>query len=197
MAIKTQLPSETTRKVTLVGLNDIMFDRYAGDNKTNLTPEQKLYYGPDGKTVVLPAANILSLLTAQNTPSAPKRFLDSRSYKKVAQALLSYLAIGPQLIPLTRNGKPIVFNGFGDEEEDRAAGIYIHRCVARLDKGIPNPKVRPTVKTPWELRFDLTLFKNDDVGEEMVVNLLVKAGIGIGLGTYRGVFGKFKVEAWE
>lgn len=185
------------RKVCLRGIAPIMFDRYAGDNKTTLTVEQKMYFGPDGKTLVIPSANLMSFLCAQNTPSAAKRFYDVREYKAVAQNVLSYTAIEPFDIPLTRDGKPIRFNGFvGDE--DKAAGIYVHRSVARLDKGIPNPKVRPVVRLPWELSFDLKIYPNaDDITEDMLLRLFQRGGLAIGLGTFRGVFGKFVVESWE
>ena len=186
----------TTRKVTLNGIADIMFDRYAGDNKTELSVERKMYFAEDGKSLILPSANIVSFLTAQNTPSAPKRFLDSRQYKKAAQALLSYTSISPFEIPILRNGKPIVFNGFKDDE-DKKAGLYIHRSVARLDKGVPNPKVRPVVRCPWEISFDLSIYENDEFNEDLLCGLFEKGGIAIGLGTYRGVFGKFTVGKWE
>jgi hypothetical protein len=184
-----------TRKITLNGLTDIMFDRYSGDNKTQLRPDQKLYL--QGKTIVLPALNIMSLLSAQNTPSAPKRFLDSRQYKKVAQAILSYAAIQPFEIPFLRDGESIQFGSFDGDEVDQASGVYIRRDVARLDKGIPNPKVRPVLPLPWQLKFELLFFPNSEVTEEQVQNLLIRAGQAIGLGTFRGVFGKFSVEAWN
>ena len=193
---KTLRPTSITRKILLRGIRDAMFDRYAGDNKTELRPDQKLYFGPDGRTLVVPALNLVSFLSAQNTPSAPKRFIDVRKYKGVAQAILSYVTISPVLIPLTRNDQPIVFNGF-DGDEDEKAGIYIHRSVARLDKGIPNPKVRPVVRLPWELSFELSLFDNDEVSEEVIQNLVIKGGMAIGMGTFRGVFGKFVVDKWE
>ena len=189
-----------TRKVTLVGLSDMMFDRYAGDNKTQLAVEKKMYFDRDGMTMVMPAANLSSFLTAQNTPSAPKRLLDSRTYKKTAQAILSYTMISPHLVPLTRDGKPIVFEGFegvAPDERCPSSGVYVNRAVARLEKGIPNPKVRPTLPTPWELEFQLHYFPNDEVSEEQIRDLMVRGGIAIGLGTWRGVFGKFHVAGWE
>ena len=197
MATKRKEIDVITRQVCLRGTTPIMFDRYAGDNKTELTVEQKLYFAPDGKTLVIPSVNLMSFLCAQNTPSAAKRFYDSREYKAIAQGVLSYTSIGPPDIPLTRNGKPIQFNGFvGDE--DKAAGVYVHRSVARLDKGIPNPKVRPVVKLPWELKFEISLFPNaDSITEEVIQRLFDRGGIAIGLGTFRGVFGKFVVEAWD
>jgi len=187
--------TDILRKITLTGISDIMFDRYAG-NQTELRPDQKLYLQSDN-TICLPSANILSLLSAQNTPSAPKRFLDSRKYKQIAAALCSFVGIDPMEIPFLREGQPIVFSGFDAQERDPKSGCYIHRAVARLKNGIPNPKVRPVLPLPWELRFTLTLFENDEVKEETVQNLLVKSGVAIGLGTFRGVYGKFQVTSWE
>jgi len=37
------------RTVRVKGLEDIMFDRYAGDNDTKLETWQKLYFGDDGQ----------------------------------------------------------------------------------------------------------------------------------------------------
>jgi len=187
--------TNVTRRVTLRGVADIMFDRYAGDNKTELRPDQKFYR--KGNQVVLPALNILSLLTAQNTPSAPKRFLDSRKYRAVAQAILSYTSIGPSMIPFLRDSEPIEFDGFGGDGIDPKSGMYIRHDVARLKDGIPNPKVRPVLPTPWSLEFELHYFTNPDVAEETIQNLLIRAGTAIGLGTFRGVFGKFVVDGWE
>jgi hypothetical protein len=90
-----------------------MFDRYAGDNQTKLEPSQKLYLSPGGSPVIgLPATNIMSLLSAHNTNSAPKRLRDKRKYKDIANACLSYVTIGPSFIPFLRNGKPIEFGSF-------------------------------------------------------------------------------------
>ena len=188
---------EITRTVTLSGINDIMFDRYAGDNKTELTPEQKLYYAPDGKTLVMPSLNIVSFLCAQNTPSACKRFYDSREYKKMAQEILSNVDIRPPTIPFVRNGKEIQFGGFGGDGIDPTSKCYIRQDVARLEKGIPNPKTRPVLPTPWQLTFTLHMLENGSITEEALQNLFTRAGVAIGLGTFRGVFGKFVVSQWE
>jgi len=194
---KDKAMQEVERTILLRGIADIMFDRYPGDNGTNLDVADKMYFAPDGKALVFPAANISSFLTAENTPSAPKRFHGSREYKKIAQAILSYTSISPFLIPFTRNGEPIIFAAF-DGDEDKAAGVYIHRSVARLAKGVPNPKVRPVIRLPWELEFALTMYPNEEnLTEIMIRNLFVRGGIAIGFGTYRGVFGKFVVDKWE
>ena len=186
-----------TRKVTLCGLKDIMFDRYAGDNNTKLEPHQKLYLSADGQNIIsLPAANIMSFLSAHNTNSAPKRLRDKRKYKDIANAILSFVDISEQLIPFVRDGEPIKFGGLiGDR--DPVSGVWVHRSVARLDKGIPNPKVRPVLPLPWALTFTLQIFPNTEIKEQEIINLIEEGGRALGLGTYRGVFGKFRIDAWE
>jgi len=188
---------DITRQVILEGVADIMFDRYAGDNKTKLEVYQRLYFSrEDGRTLVLPALNIKSFLSAQNTTSAPKRLLPSKQYKEAAHAALSYVIISPMEIPFLRDGKPITFGKFkGDVDPD--SGVYIHRSVARLKDGIPNPKERPTLPVPWALAFTLTIMANDELQEQQLVNLIQNGGRALGLGTFRGVFGKFRIAKWE
>lgn len=170
-----------------------MFDKYPGNNEIKLPPEEKMYFEEGGK-LYLPSANILSFLSAQNSESAVKRFYDSRQYKKIAGAMLSYVDIEPLRIPLTRNGKRIVFDGtFGEEGRD----IWLDKRVARLDKGVANPKERPVVGLPWELKFRLTLLPSHEITIDEVHRLFVDGGLAIGLGTYRGLFGKFEVARWE
>lgn len=113
----------------------------------------------------------------------------------MADAMLSYIQITPQLIPLTREGQPIVFTGF-QNGVDSNANIYVHKSVARLPKGIPNPKERPVIELPWELEFNISLIKNDVVDEILLQTAFVKGGLALGLGTFRGLFGKFKVVDW-
>ena len=191
------------RRVTLKGLCPVMFDRYPGDNDTQLTPSQKLYYASDNRTLVIPSTNVTSFLSAKNTDSAPKRLLDSRKYKKFTEACASFVMIEADTehysedLILCRDGKPIVFDGFQDGEEVCPdTGIFISRDVARLEKGIPNPKVRPVVPLPWEVTFRLSLFPNDQLQEQQLKNIFEKGGVAVGLGTWRGRFGKFSIKEW-
>lgn len=187
----------TERKVRLCGTKPIMFDRYAGDNDTKLEPWQKLYLLPgESKVIGLPTANIMSFLTAHNTNSAPKRLRDKRKYKDICNACLSFVEIVEEFVPLLRAGKPIVFGKF-DGDVDVKSGAYIHRSVARLDKGIPNPKVRPVVPLPWNIEFTLRLSPNREIKEQEIINLFDEGGRAIGLGTFRGLYGKFIIESWE
>jgi len=201
MAVKTSNQVETKiRKVTLCGIKPIMFDRYAGDNNTKLESWQKLYFKPGTKTLVMPSSNIISFLSAHNTNSAPKRLRDSRTFKKIANACLSFVNIAEDLIPFTKDGKPIEFGQLDvvdGIEIDKKSGVYIHSAVARLDKGIPNPKKRPVLPCPWELNFTLELYPTREIQEQEILNLFEEGGRALGLGTFRGVFGKFIVKKWD
>lgn len=198
MLVKISKPTDIiTRNVTLEGLTEIMFDRYPGDNNTKLEPHQKLYLEPgDSRVIGLPALNIMSFLSAHNTNSAPKRLRDKRKFKDLANAMLSFVSIKEQFIPLLRGGKPIIFGRF-ENDRDPKSGAYVGYHVARLDKGIPNPKVRPIVPLPWNMQFTLSIFPNREIKEPDVLNLFEEGGRAIGLGTFRGVFGKFLVINWE
>jgi hypothetical protein len=192
------LSKSLQRNVTLKGITEIMFDAYPGDNKTKLTPDQKLYLMPD-KTVYLPALNIRSFLTAQNTMSAPKMLLDSKEYKRVADALAATVSITPTKIPFLRDGVPIKFKEFVEQSDgtilDKSSGITVQYHVARLDKGIPNPKERPVLGLPWMLKFQLAVAPHPELSEDMIENLFTQGGLLLGLGTFRKVYGKFEF-AW-
>ena len=196
--IKINRPTDIiTRKVELAGLTELMMDRYPGDNNTKLEPQQKLYFAPgDSKAIGLPALNIMSFLSAHNTNSAPKRLRDKRKFKDLANAMLSFVSIRETFIPLLRDGKPIVFGRF-DHDRDELSGCYVHHSVARLDKGIPNPKVRPVIPLNWSVEFTMDIFPNREIKEQDVLNLIEEGGRAIGLGTFRGVFGKFRIENWD
>ena len=178
-----------TRKVVLSGLTPIMFDRYSGNNKEQLDTMDKCYVNEQG-CLVLPAINLLSFLSAQNTESATQRVV-GRGYKEVCKAALSYVSVEPYNIPFLREGKPIIKN-----EEN----VKIHYAVAKIMKGklaIPNPKERPMIEPEWKLEFNLTLQETPELNEVLLKKIFEIGGNAVGLGTFRGVFGKFKIEKWE
>jgi hypothetical protein len=177
-----------------------MFDRFAGDYKTQLAWNQKIYLIPGTDYLSLPVVNIVSFLTAHNTNSAPKRLRDSRQFKQIANSCLSFTSIlgykdNPNYIPFLRNGEIIRVGTFQDDVEP-LSGLYLHRSVARLEKGIPNPKERPVLPLPWSLQFTLEIFPNKEIKEQEIKNLFEDGGMAIGLGTFRGVFGKFRIAEW-
>lgn len=186
---------KVVKKAKMEGTAEVIFDRYAGDNTTKLAPEQKMYLSKD-RVVSLPHLNIMSLLTAVNTESAPKILFDPRKYRGIASAVLSSVIVSPPLIPFTRNGKPIVFGEFDADGVDPLSGVRVVYHVARLPKGIPNPKVRPMLGLPWALEFDLTILPHPDISLEIIERLFVEGGYRIGIGTHRKMFGKFEFS-WE
>lgn len=192
----------TKRTVCLTGVTDLMFDRYPGDNSTKLEWWQKVYLKPGTSQLCIPAINIVSALSSHNTNSYPKRLRDKRKYKDICNACLSFVSISPvdpadgQSLLLLRDGKPIELGKPGAERDEKS-GLYLHRSVARLKDGIPNPKERPTLPCPWELRFLLTILPNKEIKEQEIRNLLEEGGLAMGLGTWRGVYGKFMISEWR
>lgn len=179
----------TTLTATLHGIRPIMFDRYGGDNKTKLPDLEKMYLSPDGACGI-PVLNVFSLLSAENTPSVAKRFYGKQG-RDVAQGIKSFCSIeaadggDPMFAPLTdETGKPWRF-------DDPRIQVLNH--VARLPKGIPNPKSRPMIPTGWRvaLRFDLQ--KNTFVND-LTLRAMVEQGGILGLGTFRPIFGRYTVN---
>jgi hypothetical protein len=154
-----------------------------------------MYFMPDGKTLCIPAINLSSFLSAKNTTSVSK-LIGNKQYKALADAMLSYIQFEPMNIPILRDGSPIVFNGFRDGRDEKAK-IYVDQRVARLKEGIPNPKERPVIELPWSIEFKIRLFKNDVFDETLLQTAFKRGGMAIGLGTFRGLFGKFEVTDWE
>jgi len=179
-----------SREIVLNGLTPILFDRYSGNNKEQLGTMDKIYQ--EGEYLVLPSTNILSFLSAQNTESATQRVV-GRGYKEVCKAALSFVMINPGksiMIPFLRDGKLLKVTD---------ADLKIHYAVAKIMKGklaIPNPKERPMLDCPWELKFDLELLETPELNEVLLKRIFEKGGLAVGLGTFRGVFGKFNVKSW-
>ena len=176
------------RLVVLSGLTPILFDRYSGNNKEQLSTMDKVYL--DGEFLALPSTNILSFLSAQNTESAPQRVV-GRGYKEVCKAAQSFVTIEPYMIRFMRDGKPMTVEN---------SKMKVHLSVAKIMKGklaVPNPKERPMLELPWELRFKVSLLETPELNEVLLKKLFEYGGISIGLGTFRGVFGKFKVSEWK
>lgn len=172
-------------RVTLSGIRPIMFDRFAS-MKMQLAPEDKVYQ-KDGN-LILPAKNIMSFLSGINTESAPQRIM-GKKWKTIAKAAMSFVNVTPFEIPFEREGEPIPAT-LVDIVEDKA-------IVRKGALSIPSPKERPVLALPWSLSFEIELFQNEDLNEAILKKLFDEGGITIGLGTYRGVYGKFIIDEWE
>ena len=179
--------SNTTIQVQLVGLRPMMFDRYAGDNATQLPPEEKLYLDPQ-RRLMMPAINLFSLLVAENSKSVCRQFF-GKTGKTIALGIQSYCNIEPFEIPIMDDDGPITFHGFNGK-------VSLHKSVARLAKGIPNPKARPLLALPWSVAFTVEYEENKYCSLENLRQAFTMGGT-LGLGTFRPMFGRYRLTGWQ
>jgi len=189
------------RTVTLTGLRDMMLDRYAGDNVTQLEPQEKLYLDTDGKTLIFPIENMISFLAAENTKSCVNMF-GGKGWRDQGSAIKSCMVINPDPIVICdEKGKAKRFSKFVDILKRQPGDVYIKHAVAKIKKtasiAVPNPKVRPVISLPWQITFTIDFLANEYITEKTLRQYFEKGGIFIGLGTYRPVYGKFSVTQWE
>lgn len=170
-----------TINVELKGQRPLMFDRYAGDNNTSLPVMEKLYLSEG--FLIMPAINIYSLLCAENTKSVCRQFF-GRSGKTIGLGIGGFTSITPFDIPILNEQGPIRLNGSSHPQ------ISIHKAVARLPKGIPNPKERPVLALPWLIRFQMEYIENQYCTLENLRQAFDQGGI-LGLGTFRPFFGRY------
>lgn len=130
----------------------------------------------------------MSFLSAINTESAPQRVV-GRGWKAIARAALSFVVIDGDEIFFTRNGKKI--------NADSVEVVYDKAIIKKGALSIPSEKSRPVLDCPWNLSFTIDLYENDNLNEPLLKKLFDIGGITIGLGTYRGVYGKFIIDKWE
>lgn len=178
----------TTLKATLRGIRPIMFDRYAGDNKTKLEPLDMFYLNPLGQCTI-PVLNLFSLLSAQNTPSVAKRFYGkgARDVALGVQAFVNIEADGEE--PM----EAVITDDQGVPYTPKDERIRIMDHVARVDKGIPNPKKRPVIPSNWKIKIKLEHQTNQLLTVSTLQKMLEQGGL-LGLGTFRPIFGRFTVE---
>jgi hypothetical protein len=171
----------------LRGVRPLMFDRYAGDNSTQLPVQEKMYLDKD-RRLTLPAVNLFSMLCAENTKSVCRQFF-GKNGKTVGLGMASYVCITPFEIPIFDDDGPVTFTGFNEQ-------VYEHRTVARLNKGIPNPKHRPVLAMPWSLQFTMEYIENKYCSLENLRQALTMGGM-LGVGTFRPFFGRYEVEQFK
>lgn len=174
----------------------MMFDKYPGDNKTQLLNKDKFYRNKENQ-IVVPKINLVSFLTAENTTSATKLIFERKEYKRVARAFATHLIIEEEEIVLQRDGKPIVFGDFNSDNIDPSSGMFVHHAVARLAKGVPNPKQRPVLPCPWSAEFHVTLMPTKQLQIEDVRRVFDEGGAICGWGTFRPYFGRFQIVEFD
>jgi hypothetical protein len=175
-------------RADLTGIRPIMFDRYAGDNKTKLSVLDKLYLN-EANECTLPVLNIISLLSAQNTPSVAKRFYGkaARDMALGVQAFVAIEAVGTDPLAAT------IYDADGKAYTSKDERIRVMHHVARVDKGIPNPKERPMIPTGWRVSFLFEYQHNNFLSIEGLRTMIEQGGT-LGLGTFRPIFGRYTVE---
>lgn len=176
-----------TIKVELTGLRPLMFDRYAGDNSTQLPVAEKMYLDEKHR-LTLPAINLFSLLCAENSKSVCRQFFGKQG-KTIALGIASYCNIEPFDIPIMDDNGQIEFKGFGEQ-------ITVHKAVARVKGGIPNPKERPLIKLPWRTSFAVEYQENKYCTLENLRQAFTMGGT-LGLGTFRPFFGRYELTDWS
>jgi len=176
-----------TFKVVLSGIRPLMFDRYAGDNNTQLPPEEKMYLDAN-RRLILPSINLYSLLAAENTSSVTKTFFGSKQWRTIAMGIKAYTTITPFDIPIFDENGPIVFTGWNDK-------IKAVKHVARLAKGVPNQKHRPVIETPWRVEFNIEYQSNSYCTFENLRQAFTWGGT-MGLGTFRPYYGRYELTEW-
>ena len=82
-----------------------------------------------------------------------------------------------------------MFDKFGGQ-------IVVRKDVARMAKGIPNPKERPQINLPWSLDFELQYIDNDQCSIGNLQMAVSRGGI-LGLGTFRPYFGRYDLTKWS
>ena len=179
--------SDKTIKVQLLGVRPMMFDRYAGDNNTQLPIAEKMYLN-DRQQLIMPALNLYSLLAAENTKSVCRQFF-GRQGKTIALGIGSYTTISPFEIPIEDDSGPVVFTGWNGQ-------ISMHKAVARVKNGIPNPKERPVLALPWRIAFEVTYQENKFCTLENLRQAFTMGGV-LGLGTFRPYFGRYELVGWS
>ena len=185
----------TKINVKLSGLSDIMFDRFIDHSKEIRPPEQKLYLIEKNR-VIMPAENIYSFLFGDKVPGCVKT-IEAKKSKPYMQHQ-SFVSIDPAVVPFVDDkNKEIKFDGFGKGKK-----FWIHEGspVVKSSGGQivkQELKKRPTMKLPWNLKFQIMLIKNDAINEEKLFNWFTSGGLIIAIGTYRPRFGRFAVDKWS
>lgn len=164
--------------VTMTGTRPLLFDRYAG-NDAKLDPVDKCYWA--GGVAVIPQANLYSGLSAENTKSVVKIYGDIRKAKAKGMAINQALMIRQFDIPILRDGVQITRDDFDDV-------FQIVQHVARVAKGIPNPKTRPMLPLPWSIEYDIEFMETPELTWTEMRGMLLKLG-SLGLGTFRPLYG--------
>lgn len=173
----------------LTGIRPLMFDRYSGDNGTQLQASEKMYLTQE-RYLVLPAINLYSMLCSNNDSAVTRKF--GRTGKTIALGIKSFTSIVQAEIPIFDDSGWIKFTGWNEH-------ILLHYATTRVKKGplyVPQPKERPMLMMPWYIRFDVRYAENKFCSLENLRQAYEFGGI-LGLGTFRPYFGLYEMTEWK
>ena len=190
----------TKIKVELTGVTDLMFAAYRGDRK-ELLPAERMYLQDDGQ-LYIPAGNIGSMLYFAFDRALEFRYKAMGATKKDLEVVApSVIQISPARIDVLSSGTPTnVSVGFG-----KGSPLYLDERKAGGSAGggnnklPPHMEVRPVLRVPWSVKFDVRLLENEFIRDEKELNKwFATAGTYAGLGAGRKIgFGRFDVTRWE
>jgi len=160
-----------------------MLDAFRGQEE--LPPEKKLYYAPDGKTLILPASNIVGFLTSKSSHSCLRVFADSKDWKTRGPELVGNISVEPVNIPFLNDDKPITFSGKWNDK------IYLDERMARPSATARVVARRPVIDIPWKLEFTLTINETEFMTLSRIRDWFTRGGVSVGIGAYRPMFGRF------
>lgn len=174
----------------LSSLSPWMWNAFRGQEE--IPPERKLHLGQDGKTLILPPANIMGFLTSTLVGrSCVNTFVDAKLRPQIKAEVLASVAILESEIPiLGEDGRPILFSGFNGK-------VYVDERPAQASKTSRDIVRRPVIRPPWSVKFHLLLNETEYVTEARMRDWFVQGGIVVGLGAFRPFFGKFEVTGWK
>ena len=190
--------------VSIVGLADLQFDHYYGAEQDPHDLDDKMYLDENGG-LCIPSENVAHMFFGTFYASAINLVEKKMEWKKIAWQARALMAIEPNMIPILRDQKQIVHKKWSKMKSGRRhdpdAGLWIDNSLPRVKGGVvggDQTKLRPTLKKPWSMDFQIRVIEEDasPVTVEKVKRWLETGGLKVGIGTHRPVYGRFVVTRW-
>jgi len=178
-------------QVKLSSLSPLMFNTFRGQEE--IPPERKLNLSSkDGRTVVLPASNIMGFLASKMVGrSCINTFVPPKERPERQAEVLASIAISPVEIPIQNGGGPVTFDGTWSDT------VYMDERAAQASKTARVMARRPVIREPWSVEFTLIVSEGDYITADRIRDWFVDGGVQVGIGAFRPFFGRFAVEAWD
>jgi hypothetical protein len=190
-AAATGLPgSPATIEATIRGVVPLLFHRFNGRPTSGIevwspdapsSPpiddlESYVYRDEDGHLAIPSNAIHGALVTAAKSNKTPRRTRAS-----CMDIVRNGLIVAPHAIPFLPERRNWDF-------EDRRSVV---------ERGARAMRVRPALREGWRLTFDMTVLPGEPITARLLHELLVRAGLAVGLCDFRPHFGRFVVEKLE